>query len=66
MTKDELKKIIAVKKMDIEECEQELNSRYYPTVVRMALRDYILRMKEDLEIYKMRLTSNKRKSKCIS
>jgi hypothetical protein len=67
MTKDELKKIIAVKTMDIKECEQELNNRYYPTVVRMALRDYILKMKEDLEIYKMKLSSNRRgKSKCIS
>ncbi len=60
MNKDELEKIIALKKMDIEECEQELNNRYYPTIVRMALRDYILKMKKELETYNLKLTSHQK------
>jgi hypothetical protein len=48
---EELNKIIAVKKMDLEECEQELNNRYYPSIVRMAMTNYILILQEQLERY---------------
>jgi hypothetical protein len=48
---DELSKMIAVKKMDLEECEQELNSRYYPSIVRMAMMNYILVLQQQLESY---------------
>jgi hypothetical protein len=48
---DELSKIIAVKKMDLEECEQELNSRYYPSIVRIAMMDYIENLQVQLEKY---------------
>ncbi|MEH6992007.1 hypothetical protein V7075_04760 [Neobacillus drentensis] len=51
MSVDELSKIIAVKKMDLEECEQELNSRYYPSIVRIAMMDYIENLQEQLERY---------------
>ncbi|MCM3116075.1 hypothetical protein M3610_12290 [Neobacillus sp. MER 74] len=51
MSIEELNKIIAVKKMDLEECEQELNSRYYPSIVRMAMTNYILILQEQLERY---------------
>ncbi|WP_155928961.1 hypothetical protein [Bacillus sp. UNC41MFS5] len=51
MSKEELNKIIAVKKMDLEECEQELNNRYYPSIVRMAMTNYILILQEQLEKY---------------
>ncbi|WP_179292564.1 hypothetical protein [Bacillus sp. 7884-1] len=51
MSVDELSKIIAVKKMDLEECEQELNSRYYPSIVRIAMMDYIENLQEQLEKY---------------
>lgn len=51
MSKEELNKIIAVKKMDLEECEQELNNRYYPSVVRMAMMNYISILKEQLQKY---------------
>jgi hypothetical protein len=51
MSVDELDKIIAVKKMDLEECEQELNSRYYPSVVRIAMMNYIINLQEQLEEY---------------
>ena len=49
MSIDELNKIIAVKKMDLEECEQELNSRYYPSIVRVAMMNYILTLQDQLE-----------------
>lgn len=55
MEKEELKKIIAVKKMDLDECLLELNNRYYPTVVRMAITDYIGKLQEELEIYNHKL-----------
>ncbi len=48
---EELNKIIAVKKMDLEECENELNNRYYPSIVRMAMTNYILILQEQLERY---------------
>ncbi|MEH7245372.1 hypothetical protein V7114_01145 [Neobacillus niacini] len=51
MSLEELNKIIAVKQMDLEECEQELNSRYYPSIVRIAMMDYILNLQEQLEEY---------------
>jgi hypothetical protein len=51
MSIDELNKIIAVKKMDLEECEQELNSRYYPSIVRIAMMNYIVNLQEQLEEY---------------
>lgn len=51
MSVDELSKIIAVKRMDLEECEQELNSRYYPSIVRIAMMDYIETLQEQLEKY---------------
>jgi hypothetical protein len=51
MSIEELNKIIAVKKMDLEECEQELNNRYYPTIVRMAMMNYILILQEQLQRY---------------
>ena len=46
---EELNKIIAIKKMDLEECENELNNRYYPSIVRMAMTNYILILQEQLE-----------------
>ncbi|MFP5116416.1 hypothetical protein ACSU64_29340 [Bacillaceae bacterium C204] len=49
MSTEELNKIIAVKKMDLEECEQELNNRYYPSIVRVAMMNYILVLQEQLE-----------------
>ena len=49
---DELNKIIAVKKMDLEECEQELNNRYYPSIVRMAMMNYIFVLQEELDRYR--------------
>jgi hypothetical protein len=52
---DELNKTIAVKKMDLEECEQELNNRYYPTIVRMAMMNYIEVLQQQLEIYQNEL-----------
>lgn len=51
MRKDELRKLIEVKKMDLEECEQELNNRYYPSIVRMAMMNYILILEEQLDKY---------------
>jgi len=48
---EELNKIIAVKKMDLEECEQELNNRYYPSIVRMAMTNYIMILQEQLDRY---------------
>ena len=51
MSIEELNKIIAVKKMDLEECEQELNSRYYPSIVRIAMMNYIVNLQEQLEEY---------------
>jgi hypothetical protein len=52
---DELNKTIAVKRMDLEECEQELNSRYYPTIVRMAMMNYIEVLQQQLESYQNEL-----------
>ncbi|MEH7253326.1 hypothetical protein V7111_14455 [Neobacillus niacini] len=49
MSTEELTKIIAVKQMDLEECEQELNNRYYPSVVRIAMMNYIGNLQEQLE-----------------
>jgi hypothetical protein len=49
MSVDELNKIIAVKKMDLEECEHELNSRYYPSIVRIAMMNYIVNLQKQLE-----------------
>lgn len=49
MSKDELQKIIAVKKMDLEECEQELQTHYYPSVVRVAMNNYISILQKQLE-----------------
>jgi hypothetical protein len=49
--KEELNKIIAIKKMDLEECQLELNSRYYPTIVRVAMMNYISILQEQLEQY---------------
>jgi hypothetical protein len=49
MSMEELNKIIAVKKMDLDECEQELNNRYYPSIVRMAMMNYISVLQEQLE-----------------
>lgn len=48
---EELHKTIAAKKMDLEECEQELNSRYYPSIVRMAMMNYIEVLQQQLESY---------------
>lgn len=51
MSIEELNKIIAVKMMDLEECEQELNNCYYPSIVRMAMMNYISVLQEQLERY---------------
>ncbi|WHY66857.1 hypothetical protein [Neobacillus sp. SuZ13] len=51
MSLEELNKIIAVKKMDLEECEEELNNRYYPSIVRMAMTNYIMILQEQLDRY---------------
>ncbi|MCM2535910.1 hypothetical protein NDK43_30990 [Neobacillus pocheonensis] len=51
MSKEVLNKIIAVKKMDLEECEQELNNRYYPSIVRMAMMNYISVLQTQLDKY---------------
>ncbi|MCH6264993.1 hypothetical protein [Neobacillus citreus] len=51
MTVEELNKIIEVKKMDLEECEQELYNRYYPSIVRVAMMNYILALKEQIKEY---------------
>ena len=51
MSIEELNKIIAVKKMDLEECEQELSTRYYPSIVRMAMMNYISALQEQLDKY---------------
>jgi hypothetical protein len=51
MSIEELNKIIAVKRMDLEECEQELNTRYYPSIVRIAMMNYIVNLQEQLEEY---------------
>ncbi|NRD81128.1 hypothetical protein HPT25_27950 [Bacillus sp. BRMEA1] len=52
---DVLKKIIDVKKMDIEECEKELSNRYYPVIVRLAITEYILKLQKELESYENKL-----------
>lgn len=49
MSVEELHKIIAVKEMDLQECEQELHNRYYPSVVRIAMTNYIEALQEQLE-----------------
>ncbi len=51
MSREELNKIITIKKMDLEECQLELNSRYYPTIVRVAMMNYITILQEQLEHY---------------
>ncbi|MEH6958043.1 hypothetical protein [Neobacillus drentensis] len=53
MSTEELNKIIAVKKMDLEECEQELDSRYYPSIVRIAMMNYISVLQEQLEKFNL-------------
>ncbi|MEH7076003.1 hypothetical protein [Neobacillus drentensis] len=53
MSTEELNKIIAVKKMDLEECEQELNGRYYPSIVRVAMMNYIQVIQEQLEEFNL-------------
>lgn len=56
MSIDELNKLIEVKKMDLEECTNELNSRYYPSVVRTAITNYISVLQQQLEMYKKDLS----------
>lgn len=51
MSAEELSKVMAVKKMDLEECEHELNDRYYPSVVRIAMMRYISELRQQLELY---------------
>jgi hypothetical protein len=51
MSGEELTKVMAVKKMDLEECEHELNNRYYPSVVRVAMTRYIAELRQQLELY---------------
>ncbi|MED4202713.1 hypothetical protein [Neobacillus mesonae] len=51
MSNEELNKLIAIKKMDLEECEQELNTRYYPSIVRIAMMNYIVILQKQLEEY---------------
>jgi len=51
MSKEELTKILAIKKMDLEECQLELNSRFYPSIVRVAMMNYISILQEQLEHY---------------
>ena len=51
MSMDEVIKIIEVKRMDLEECEHELNNRYYPTIVRIAMMNYISLLRQQLEWY---------------
>lgn len=51
MNIEELHKLIAVKKMDLEECEHELHHRYYPSVVRIAMTNYISALQDQLETY---------------
>jgi len=51
VSKEELNKILSIKKMDLEECQLELNSRYYPTIVRVAMMNYITILEEQLEHY---------------
>lgn len=51
MSAEELTKMIAVKKMDLEECEHELNSRYYPSIVRIAMMHYITELQQQLDLY---------------
>ena len=46
---EELNKVIEVKKMDLEECEHELNNRYYPSIVRIAMMNYIVNLQEQLK-----------------
>jgi hypothetical protein len=46
---EELNKTIIVKKMDLEECEQELNGRYYPAIVRIAMIHYIEVLQQQLK-----------------
>lgn len=50
-----LNKIIDVKKMDIEECVYELNNRYYPVIVRLAITDYTIKLQNELESYNVKL-----------
>ncbi|WP_066320176.1 hypothetical protein [Bacillus sp. FJAT-29814] len=51
MSAEELSKVMAVKQMDLEECEHELNNRYYPSVVRIAMMRYISELRQQLELY---------------
>ncbi|MCM3768585.1 hypothetical protein [Neobacillus niacini] len=50
MSAEESSKVMAVKKMDLEECEHELNNRYYPSVVRIAMMRYISELRQQLEL----------------
>lgn len=51
MSVEELNKIIELKKMDLEECEQEINNRYYPSIVRIAITSYMSELRQQLEMY---------------
>ncbi|SEN88726.1 hypothetical protein SAMN05192533_12514 [Mesobacillus persicus] len=51
MSKEELNKMMAIKEMDLEECQLELNSRYYPAIVRVAMMNYITILEEQLKHY---------------
>ncbi|OIK10618.1 hypothetical protein BIV60_20580 [Bacillus sp. MUM 116] len=58
MFTEELNKMIALKKMDLEECEFELYNRYYPSIVRMAMMNYISVLQGQLEKYNHDLVKN--------
>ena len=51
MYTEELNKLIALKKMDLEECEYDLYNPYYPSIVRMAMTNYISVLQTQLEKY---------------
>ncbi|MBO0959874.1 hypothetical protein J1P26_09065 [Neobacillus sp. MM2021_6] len=42
--------MIAVKKLDLEECEQEHKMRFYPSVVRMTMMHYITKLRHQLKM----------------
>jgi len=50
-----MRKMTDVKQMDLEECVFELNNRYYPVIVRLALEDYIGKLQNELESYHAKL-----------
>jgi hypothetical protein len=55
MSLEEVNKMIEVKTMDLEECEHELNSRYYPSIVRIAMMNYITLLQQQIEKYSVEL-----------